>query len=258
MKLTIIFFGLIIHVNQPWSLDNTAVLPDDDHHTAVMWIPKAAVTKPAPEWIEKWCKSDPCVIPLKNFDVRVKGTRGRFSTMSPELIAALPPLRTLAPDCRGLRVEVLDRIPGEMLLGSFIDYRGGKRDVAEHFRFEATFPGSPWEKSRCLACKVSYVAELKEGTATLVFTNKKTGDIDRVKIDGDNTIEVRHLPGQYEKTHFGLHYRVFEPEKPDEPCVGPAPFDVPEQPCDEPTCKERQNVGPWPWPQAECTNSSYP
>jgi hypothetical protein len=258
MKLVILFFGLIVHVNQPWSLDNTAVLPDAEHHHPVMSIPKSALAVPDDPWLKGSCANDPCVVKLKGFNVRVKGTRGWFSKMSPELIAALPSLKDLAPGCRGLRKEVRDRVPLLDELASFVDYRGGRRSVETYYKQKAAFEDGPqpWKDPRCLTCKLRYEAELDGSEITLTFTEKSTGKTHDVRIKGDSTLEVTHIPDKYDPGHFGFAYNIFEP---DERCVGLSPMVYPDKLCDNYCDTGNTAVSTAsPFPQADCTNTGYP
>lgn len=253
MELTIIFIGLIMHVNQPGSLDNTAVLPYAPHHEAKMVIPYAAIEGPVdPEWDSITCDTEECTVELAGYTVTVGGTKGVFSRMSADLVDAMPSITILAPKCGGLRAEVRNRRRGANEFTAFIDYRGGRRRLVSTFNEKASFPSKPpWDVERCLACEVAYESDLEGDYATLSFASHEHGGVRQLLIKRGWTLRVEHL---YEDgtqdpdkpSHFGYYYRIFEKTN----CEQPLPW-VSETPCPDPHCKI-------PFPQADCTNSTYP
>lgn len=256
MDLTIIFIGLIIHVNQPFSFDNTAVLPSTPHHVAKMIVRREDIANPRDAWVMSVCKVDPCEIYLAGYTVTVTGTKGTFSRMSQHLIDAMPSVTTLAPKCGGLRDEVRDRRPGANEFAAFIEYRGGRRRLVETFRLKASFLAEPpWDGRRCLACAVAYEAETEDAYATLSFHSHAHGGVTELHVKQGKTITVENLdrhvtpPGQPPPpNHFGYYYRIFERTN----CEQPLP-QISEEECTTPYCERAGR-----FPQADCTNSTYP
>jgi hypothetical protein len=210
--ITIIFIGMIIHVNQPWSFDNTAVLPYEKDHVAELRIPVGAVVEPD-EWIKKKLNrsGDTYVIALPGLDVRVKGTRGVFSRKRDDFMAAVPSLRKIAPKCGKLRPEVVDRKQVAEKLASYIDYRGGRVMPHTFLPLMLFFSGvgNEWKTEHCVVCEVLYKAKLRHDEALLVI--KGDGEPKRVHIAGDSTLEVHNLPKDGGDGHFIHHYNVFKP-----------------------------------------------
>ena len=258
--LTIIFFGLIVHVNQPFSWANTAVIPYSAQHTALIHIPEGALQYPNDAFVKSRgtydANSKEYQILLDGFVIKVKGTRGVLSNLDQELVDSEPPLAKLAPTCR-LRLDVRTRTTHPNDLISFIDYRGGRLTTVSYFPNQLKFPKSTDATLRdgiCVDCKVQYEADLKGETATLNFTDT-TGTHD-VVIKADSTLTVTNLlPDGVHLDHFDAHFRIFEN------CT-PMKF-LPGNPCkDKEYCKEATvstllHPKP-PFPDADCTNSHFP
>ena len=265
--LVIIFFGLVTHVNQPWSLDNTAVLPAAHGHAAEMSIPKSAVIDPQP-WLSQFERQTAYVIPLQGMNVRVKNTRGMFSDKRPEFFASVPRLKKLAP---GLKLSrAVRRRLGSEQLSAFVNYRGG-RLTTESFYAQKLILGSGDSSGTCVACKVRYEADLRDGEAQLVFIRGTEQNLVRIaggsKLDVNNILTADAIPSE---SHLGSVFSIFDGGSSREFERGDA--------CDQsPLCDgleeleafeaamaveaplvEGQSVGPAPFPGPDCTNSHYP
>ncbi len=244
--LVIIFFGLMVHVNQPFSFDNTVVIPRVEHHDPVLRIPENAVLNPQDPWVRQFLHDaeDEYVIPLEGRKLRVEGTRGVFSDKHATFFAAAPRLRQLAQKCE-LRPEVRKRqITAE--LGSYIDYRGGRLTTESYFFKMLKFESGPLAGKHCIACKTRYEVDLRGDQAQLAFAD---GHV--VVIAGNSAIEVNNVPPDAETSsgHFSRTYAIFKGE-----CEGPRVHSS--DACkNTPVCRFELPV---PFPDADCTNTNYP
>jgi hypothetical protein len=249
LKIIIIFFGLITHVNQPMSLDNTAVLPHAKNHVSLLLVPRgliAPIITPEDAWLSKWEKGDGTyAIKLDGLKVRLKGTRGIFADLKETHKKHVPKLSRLVPNCSRLKAAVLNRIPNAQF-SSFFDYRAGDVEPYEYFPAMAYFPNSQESSSRCVACKVKFEATLREDHAVLVF-EEKDGTEHTYQVAGNSTLTVQNTPIEASKGHFVHHYTVLEN------CWGP-PLESKGECTNMPRCK----LGEEPYPGVDCSNSQYP
>lgn len=240
--LVITFLGLMVHVNQPFSLDNTVVIPRVEHHEPELRIPENAVLNPEDPWVRQFHRDleDVYVIDLKGRKFRVKGTRGMFSDKRPTFFAAAPRLGQLAREC-DLREEVRKRQITDELV-SYVDYRGGRLTTESYFLQVLRIESGPLAGERCVACKTRYEADLNGDRAQLVFADG------HIVIAGNSAIEVTNVPpGGTSVGHFSHSYAIFKGG-----CEGPRAR--PSGPCRHtPLCKSEE-----PFPDADCTNTNYP
>jgi hypothetical protein len=258
--ITIIFFGLIVHVNQPLSLANTAVLPYAPYHTAILHVPASALVDPndsliKDQQITKYdANEQEYLINLNGFSVQVEGTRGIFSGLKQELVDSEPPLHKLAPTCR-LRTEVRNRTYVANDLVAYIDYRGGRLTPLNYYRDQLKFPDSSdvtLKNGICVNCKVKYEADLRDNTATLGFTDANGKEHDLV-IKGNSTLTVTNLlQWRQRMNHFDYHYKVLTNCDP----VHAEPGDL----CGKDSCRPGANLldAKVLFPDADCTNSHFP
>jgi prepilin-type processing-associated H-X9-DG protein len=244
--LVITFLGLMVHVNQPFSLDNTVVIPRVSHHVPELRIPENAVLNSEDPWVKQFLHEfeDEYIIPLGGQKFRVKGTRGMFSDKHPTVFAAAPRLGQLARAC-DLRDEVRQRqITAELV--SYIDYRGGRLTTESYFARMLKFESGPFAGEHCVACKIRYEADLNGDRAQLVFAD---GHV--VVIAGNSAIGVNNVPqpGETSTGHFSHTYAIFK-----DGCKGPSARGS-GQCKNTPVCKFE--VEP-PFPDADCTNTNYP
>ena len=213
MKIFILFAGLIAQVNLPWTLDNTAVLPDAPDHVAFMRIPYGSIADPD-DWVKSYKQGNDVLIPLKGLVVQVKGTRGVFSGLKSEYVAASVPMHDLAPHCK-LRDEVKMRkvVPGE--LAAYIDYRGGHMYPDTYLKKMLYFKvagNGEWTKERCAVCQVHYEAELRGTEARLVITKTDwtTGKImkEEIRVAGGTHILVSNRSASTD-SHYGHLYKIY-------------------------------------------------
>lgn len=259
MLITIIFFGLIVHVNQPLSLANTAVLPYAPYHAQILHVPARALDDPNDSLIKDQqittydANADEYLINLNGFAVEVEGTRGIFSDLKQELVDSEPPLQKLAPTCR-LRTEVRNRTYVANDLVAYIDYRGGRLTPLNYYWNQLKFPDSSDQTLKngiCVNCKVQYEADLRGNTATLEFTDPNGKKHDLV-IKGNSRLTVTNLldPKQKPMNHFDYHYKVLTNCDPVHGYRG--------NPCGKEYCPEGTRNGDSPFPDADCTNSHFP
>jgi len=253
MKIFIIFIGLIVHVNQPWSLDNTAVLPyghDATAHTPTIEIPYTSILNPTPE-MQNGLVNGYYVVNLQGIDVRVEGVRGMFSTMSKELEDALVPLKKVATGCK-LRREVRDRTLTDTKLASFIDYRGGQREPDLYLPKKLTFSNTDIN-NRCIVCSIKYTGTLRGDTATFAF--KRAGDKEpfkRIQVKAGANVIVRNRPNNPNTRHFMHVFDIYEGCK---TVTLPQP---PAEPCTLPNCEtEHRGTGNAPAPGEDCTGGYH-
>jgi hypothetical protein len=270
--LVVIFFGLVSHVNQPWSLDNTAVLPAVHGHAAEMRVPMSAVIDPDP-WLSQFRRQTMYVIPLEGMTVRIRNTRGMFSDKRPEFFSSVPRLKKLAPGCK-LSQAVRRRNQSDHL-AAFVDYRGGRLTTESFYAQKLILAGGD-PTGTCVACKVRYEADLHDGEAQLIFA--RGNERHTVRVAGGSTLNVDNIlrgDANPAESHFGAAFSIFE---------GCASHDFERgDACDSsPLCDtlaeieaaevanaaemrvamvagdEQQETGPPPFPGPDCTNSHYP
>ena len=218
VDLVIIFVGVIVHVNQPWSFDNTAVLPHVPSHKAELVIPKKDLANPAElDFIpHRVTNKDQVVIDLEGMDVRVKGTRGIFNRRTEDYKKAVPVLAKTG-GCRKLHRAVRDREQGRsgaLASGSFVDIRGGRMVPHRYAPDRVSFHGTDFQ-NRCAACSVKYEAELRGDTALLVFRIGETrgeseAAVQKLHLKKGAQITVANIPTQPVDAHFEHSYEVFE------------------------------------------------
>jgi hypothetical protein len=246
--LVIIFFGMMVHVNQPWSLDNTVVIPRATNHHPELRIPKDAVPSPA-GWMAGFLVDNKVyVISLDGAKVRVRNTRGMFSNKRPNFVQHVPPLRTLAPKCK-LSDDVRSRtITAD--LRAYIDYRGGRVEPDSWFMDTLKFAGTPWKDGRCVTCSTRYEADLDGNFAELELELPQfPGKVLKAQVTGNSELLVSNLPNpSVPFGHFNHHYFIYK-----DGCTGVMPTKGPR--CtNTPGCPPL----PTPFPDADCTNSHDP
>jgi hypothetical protein len=254
--ITVLFVGLIAHVNQPRSLDNTAVLLVAPHHNPQLLIPDTAtMVDPDDDFLSKQPRRDEVYdryeIDVTDWRVRLSGTRGMFCDHPQEVLDTVPRLQHLAPKC-SLKQAVIDRQTGGPF-AAFFDYRGGRLGVADYLQKQLEFKpkagGGP--TFQCASCRMRYTAEL-EGNYAYLTLNKGT-ETHVIRVPANSTIEVSNVPDPNERpnSHFDLYYEIFEN------CTND--IDVLPSGTD---CAQKQNhicnPGTPPYPFADCTNSQWP
>jgi hypothetical protein len=231
VDIAIVFVGLIVQVNQPWSLDNTAVLPFVESHTAELVIPRPALADPrevANLPIPHEEKNEHVIIQLKDVDVRVRGTRGMFNRRTREYKDAVPSLKKVG-GCRKLRNTVRRREQdGPMAHASFVDLRGGRMVPHRYVPNQLSFGNTDFQK-RCTACSVMYQAELRNETATLVLRMGEDQPAYELHLKKGAQILVRNIPPEPVDGHHEHAYVVFEQ-------CGSRPIPDPTLPCRKPEC----------------------
>lgn len=216
MGILIIFVGLIAQVNQPWSFDNTAVIPVAEGHIPTMSIPLHSVIGPD-KWVtDHAADGSTVVINLMHVKVRVTGTRGIFSDLMYDYVYGSVPVGTIAPTCK-LRKEVRNREYAEDI-AAYIDYRGGHMMPESYLRYQLSFENTAWSIPRCAVCTAAYKAELRGDSATLLITELEeprpsnheprtpsASAIHTIKIAPGTEVIVRNLP---ERTVKGGHFHA--------------------------------------------------
>lgn len=213
-QIIIVFIGLIVQVNQPWCLDNTAVLPYGDpargtEHVGTLQIPFAGVVRTTGDTGKLMPNEarDTYTVDLKNVDVRLQGTRGRFSTMSKGLVEALPPLSKLTTGCK-LKKAVRDRTATDRL-ASFVDFRGGRREPDTYLPKKLSL--GPAFSERCTVCSVRYIGDLKSNTAVFEFRHAgEKAPFMTVEVRAETEVTVRNMPVNATTGHFSLVYDIYE------------------------------------------------
>lgn len=205
----IVFIGLIVQVNQPWSFDNTAVLPYAHGHVAELVVPASALADQGEvqnAFREARRVGDYFIIPLAGLDVRVTGTRGIFNKRSREYQRATPSL-TKVGRCSGLRPEILRRTQTDKL-ASFVDVRGGRMVPHTYLACRLSFDGSDYD-DRCSVCSTRYEASLRGQYATLVFTSMSS--VRKVRVLKGSELRVRNVVSEETAgPHFRHVYDLYE------------------------------------------------
>jgi hypothetical protein len=216
VDVAIIFVGLIVQVNQPWSLDNTAVLPNVDDHTAEMVIQlnDLAVPQEVLQVGGQAANNNTVVVPLKGVDVRVRGTKGMFNRRTREYRESVPSLKRVG-QCRTLQEQVRNREQSEALAGAgFVDIRGGRMVPHSFAPARMSFQGTDFQ-NRCAACSVMYEASIRGETALLEFRitpEQHAGKAPPYEVHLKKGAEllVRNAPNKYVPPHFEHTYKVFQ------------------------------------------------
>ncbi len=248
MKIIIIFIGLIVQVNQPMSLANTAVLVAAEHHQPTLVIPFDSIINPD-DWVVRQKKGSDAEIDLTGATIRVRGTRGIFSDVKDEFMEGSPSLRSLAPTCK-LRPEVRKRqvVPGE--LAAYVDFRGGRVMPEAYLPKMLSFEG---REPRCAICRMRYEADLRGDHVTLVYkkksldnNGKEVVETHEIKVAGGRSdavpeIKVVNRPPHVVARHFDKAYNIYVGKCANHQ-VRPAVTDLP--------CTEPKKCGPFP-PRAD-------
>lgn len=168
--LTIIFVGLIAHVQLPGTTLSTAVLPEDHEHRAVLTFQRADVSGiPLPEWCSPF--QPVCRIPLANTHVKISGLP-RVKTDLTGVEEVIPSLTTVAT-CKYLASAVVRREPTPVLT-AFVDYSGGSLAPRSYFKKMGAISDLPgWDVPRCLGCEIEYKATLLDDKATVTLIRGK-------------------------------------------------------------------------------------
>jgi hypothetical protein len=269
VDIAIIFVGLIVQVNQPWSFDNTAVLPKVPGHIAEMVIPHTALANPLEieQLPNKRIEKGQVIIDLNGIDVRLRGTRGWFNRRTREYKESVPSLKKVG-GCRNLQDAVrrreqnrLQQDDGTPALLSFVDIRGGRMSPHSYAPSKLSFEETDFQE-RCAACSVLYEAALHGNTATLVFHVGEAQSVNETKeskatrthevhLRRGAELLVRNIPHDYlGDGHFPHAYVVFQQ------CGVPlAPG--PTKPCRKPICVQKtfdwENSGRGAAFSADCT-----
>lgn len=248
--LVILFYGLMIHVNQPWSLSNTVVIPKVDKHATTLRIPENSLLKFGDfQWIIDNSTKDGhvYVLPLTKRKVRIEGTRGMFLDRRANWVDAAPPLKTLAPTCR-LRDEVRNREITDDLI-AYVDYRAGRLTPDSYFSDQLKFENtdSQWKNSHCVPCTTRYEADLDTDYAELEIDD--AGTKHSIRIAGNSQLMVTNLPTEtVQFGHFDHNFAIFKN------CSSHATAKKGDRCTNTPGCPPP----PTPFPDADCTNSAYP
>lgn len=205
--IIIIFFGLIVHVNQPDSFDDTAVLPAAPFHVQKMLIPVGSVLNPQDAWVQRQPQvGSNYEISLENLDVRLQGTTGTFCNKD-AIVTAVPKLPTISPRCGGLKRAVRERDNTSKLV-AYVDYGAGKLSVESYFPKKLGFGKDPdKDPQSCVACRVRYEGTLAGDEALLVFT-EENGTTHEIRVSKGAQLEVQNLPEYMLGKHFHFHYEI--------------------------------------------------
>jgi hypothetical protein len=250
--IIVVFAGLIAHVNQPLSFDNTAVLIRALDHEAMILIPSDSVAEnPADEWLLQFERPDELNvyrIPLADRTVRLSGTRGVFCDRPQDILDHVPRLRSLAPTCGGLKEHVRERIP-DAEFASFFDYRGGELKTIDYLRNQLKSTAANGDEHyQCASCRVAYAAELRDDHAVLTF--KDASGTHKIVVPAGSKIEVQNSPVLNTGSHFHEFYKIFENCTADDT----ATVEESARPC----VRSRICNPVIPYPFGDCTNSQYP
>jgi len=164
--LTIIFVGLIAHVQLPNTTLSTAVLPDDHEHRAVLTFQRADATGILlPEWCAQF--QPVCRVPLTNTHVKISGLPRVKADLS-AVEELIPPLTAVAT-CKYIKSAVVRREPTPDLT-AFVDYSGGSLAPRTYFKKMGMIIDLPgWDVPRCLACEIEYKVTLLDDAATVTL-----------------------------------------------------------------------------------------
>ncbi len=211
LDVVIVFVGLMVQVNQPWSWDNTAVLPYADKHKAELVLPTAALVDPreiSEEFKDYRQVNGYFLIPLQGYDVRLKGTRGMFNRRGQDYIDATTPLSRVG-GCGRLLSDIRKRNQTEQI-ASFFDLRGGRMVPDTYLKQRISFDGTEF-RNRCAVCSIRYEATIRGEEAVLVFTSMY-GAVRRVRIRRGAQLVVRNVPNDKDSTgdHFQHLYSIYE------------------------------------------------
>jgi hypothetical protein len=238
MKIAIIFIGLIVQVNQPWSLDNTAVLIAATQHEPRLVIPFQSIIDPD-DWLQKQRNGPNVEIDLTDATVRVKKTRGVFCDVKDDFIKGSPSLRRLAPSCK-LRSEVRKRQPVSGELAAYVDFRGGRVMPEAYLPQQLSFKEDKKDPF-CAVCRARYEADLRGDSATLVYKKKTRNaagveivETHEINVSGGRSdqgsipeIQVINRPTHFVARHFERAFNIYigkcgseiRPTVTDSPCT---------------------------------------
>lgn len=164
--LTVVFVGLISHVQLPNTTLSTAVLPDDHSHRALLIFKRADVIGSIDTLLCPLVAAD-CRVPLANTHVMISGMP-RVRTDLTAVEEVIPSLTTIST-CKYLKAAISRRVPADELT-AFVDYSGGALVPRSYFKKMGVISDLPgWDVPRCMGCEVELRANLADDAATVTL-----------------------------------------------------------------------------------------
>lgn len=280
--ITVIFYGLIAHVDLSPVAMNTAVLPAVPAHQASLCVAATDIDPSSlPSTLPGFMKRPSMgnVDCPNQFEVDLSSAKLDFDGIDETTtlytknferfvapLSSVSTCRTLKPNVR-TRTHGGGAAPVDPLISAYVDYPGGTLDVESYFAMRGRFPAvagvpaSPWSGPQCFACKVSLTMATRGPKVGITVTKHRsaTGGVQEVpfrfEVRAQSRLTVVNAPHTATSGHFKHHYDIFSGS-----CAMQLLEPLAEQ-CDLPTCAESRPAvtnGTNPDADVECSQSRYP
>jgi hypothetical protein len=274
--ITIVFYGLISHVDVSPVAMNAAVLPVVANHQPYLCVSAtdmiaASLPSSLPSYIAQPDPANPgCPnqyeVDLRAAKVEFDGIDEKTTFYTKEFTRYVSSLSALS-NCRTLKANVRSRTHGggsspvDSQIGAFVDYPGGTLAVDSYFAMRGKVAGStsPYAGPQCFACKVALTmatSGIKVGV-TVSKHRSTTGGVFmpiRFEVRSQARLLVTNAPMTSTTNHFAHHYRIFTS------CAG-LNLKPTSEACDLPPCPESGQpvtTGTQPDADVECSQTRYP
>jgi hypothetical protein len=269
--ITIIFFGIITHVDLHPAAMNTAVLPAVMHHKPYLCVSQSDIVgnPPPGNFVNAPSVTNPgCPnqyeIDLTFAKVAFKNIDETTTSYTKEYKRYVPSL-SLISKCRKLKSNVRSRTHAVGLgpdpkIAAYVDYPGGLLDVESYFAGRGKLDpktNTIQDGPQCFACKVKLTMKTSAATVRVVLT--KNGVQGEIPFDVLSTaiLTVRNAPTQATQDHFKFHYDIFDSTDTD--CATRSVVKKTGEKCDLVTCTESSlGGGGGSDSDVECSNTNYP
>jgi hypothetical protein len=270
--ITIIFYGLMAHVDLSPTRMNTAVLPVVASHRPYLCVSgldmdAVSLPVPLPSFIKVPDRNNPgCP---SQYEIDLRAAKVEFdeidetqTTYTKDYIRYVSSLSALST-CRSLKPNVANRTHGggaspvDPTIGAYVDYPGGALGVDSYFAMRGVVKTStsPWAGPQCFACKVSLTMATKGAKVGVIISRHGMMIPVRFEVRSKSKLLVTNAPSSAGTGHFHHHYRIFQNS-----CTGLNLEPTPDA-CDLPPCPESVApvaIGVSPDADVECSQTRYP
>jgi hypothetical protein len=269
--ITIIFYGIITHVDLHPAAMNTAVLPAVMYHKAYLCVSASEISGTAPTgtFIAPPSSTNPgCPnqyeIDLTYATVKFKNIDENRVLYTEEYRRYVPSLTSISK-CRKLKSNVRSRTHAvgmgpDTKIAAYVDYPGGILDVESYFagrgKLDPADPDNIQNGPQCFACKVKLTMATNAKTVRIILTRVGTQGEIPFDVLSMATLTVRNAPTQATQDHFKYHYDIFDSS--DAGCKAVVIKKANEK-CDLVVCAESSlESGGGSDADVECSNTNFP
>lgn len=209
MTFSVIFRGLISHVQHEFKTDTTAVLIYDQHHTPVLVVSSEDLLRWHGDIPEPDQSGGLFSFSLERQHVRILGVRGILTRHVRGFDEHVPRLSSVLddPDPRKNKVKqaVHDKEPREEVYAYF-DYEDGTIEPLECYSTAVVFDPPHGDDPECLVMNTRYAVEMDSPSVKLELTHLDDGTRGWIEVRRDATIRVSNRAG--EGNHFHMYREI--------------------------------------------------